>query len=97
MNKYILAGISIIIILIVLFGCTGKTNTLSGTIFVSGNEPFTYLALKGEDDKYYRLECEDTLKKELWSMQSQVVKLNYTDLKEMNRESIITVTEILKN
>jgi len=97
MKKYILAGISITLVLTIVFGCTGKTNTLNGTIFVSGNEPFTYLALKGENDTYYKLECDDTLKKELWSMQGTSVKIEYADLKESDKETIITVTKLLKN
>lgn len=95
MYKYFFTGILIIVVLVALIGCCGTKNTVSGTVFISGNEPFTYLALKGEDDTYYKLECEESVKKELWSMQGQTVKLRFKDLLEKNSENIITVTKIL--
>jgi len=98
MNKYFIAGISIILILLVFIGCAGtckSDKTISGTVFVSGNEPFTYLALKSDDDKYYKIECQDTLKKELWSMQGKIVKLKYSDIKKSDKQGILTVSQII--
>lgn len=96
MNKYFLTGILIITIILLVIGCAGKTNTINGTVFISGNEPFTYLALKGEDGTFYKLNCDETIENDLWSMQGQVVSLEYTDVNEMDRESIITVNKIIK-
>ena len=96
MKKYFLAGILIITIFLLFIGCTGKANTISGTVFVSGNEPFTYLALKGEDGTFYKLNCDEPIEKELWSKQGQVVSLEYTEVKEIDRESIIMVNKIIK-
>lgn len=98
MNRYYLAGILIILIITAMIGCVGSNKSrteLTGTIFISGNEPFTYLALKGEDDNYYKLLCEENVKKELWSLQGQKVSLEYSDLKKSDRESIVTVKKII--
>ena len=98
MNKYFVIGITFILILIFGIGCAGackSDNTISGTVFVSGNEPFTYLALKSEADKYYKIECSDSLKKELWSMQTKIVKLKYSDIIESDKQGVLTVSQII--
>ena len=81
-----------------IIGCVGNcttNNKLSGTLYVAGNEPFTYLALKSDDDKFYKLECDDTLKKELWSMQGKIVNLQYGDIKKTDVEYVVTISKIL--
>lgn len=98
MNRSFLSIVSTLLLMLLITGCTGsttKSNIIEGTVFISGNEPFTYLALKTQDDKYFKLNCEDELQKELWSMQGQVVKLHYKDLEETSIENVVTVIKIL--
>ncbi len=69
--------LNILIILIILFiGCSCPTDSdcVNGTIYVAGNEPFTYLAFSSNDD-YYRIECSDSIEKELWEMQGQIISI----------------------
>lgn len=88
-----------ILLLISLTGCTGSNTSekiVTGTIYISGNEPFTYLALKSDDDKYYKLDYNDELKKELWTMQGQVVKLEYSDIIDTEQGQVAKIIKILK-
>jgi len=71
-----------------IIGCAGSCNNnnkLSGTLYVAGNEPFTYLALDTKDRTVYKIECADSLKKELWQLQGKTVELNFTKLKEFDK------------
>ncbi len=80
--------ILIFTILICVFGCAGNSNSggkLSGTLYVAGNEPFTYLALDTKDRTIYKIECSDSLKKELWQLQGKTIKLNYNEIKKSDR------------
>ncbi len=88
----------LVIILIFTFilsniGCAGSCNTnkLSGTLYVAGNEPFTYLALDSEDGTIYKIECPDSLKKDLWQLQGETISLNYTEIKKYDRLNIAVV------
>jgi len=80
MNKYL-----ILIIVTVILGCASK-QSISGTIYISGNEPFAQLSLMTHDDTFYIIECSDELKKELWQLQGQIAIL-YIDKLE-NFETI---------
>jgi len=70
--KYIL-----ILITILMFSCTIITysdDCLCGIIYVSGNEPFTFLAFNTRDC-IYKIECSDNIKKELWQLQGQNINI----------------------
>ncbi len=85
-NKLYLILLAVIVINII--GCAGSSNTnnkLSGTLYVAGNEPFTYLALNTEDRTVYKIVCSDSLKKELWQLQGKSVELNYSEIKEFEK------------
>ena len=78
-----------------IIGCAGNSNTnnkLSGTLYVAGNEPFTYLALDTKDRTIYKIECSDSLKKEMWQLQGQTIELNYTEMIVLlNTENVVTL------
>ena len=81
-------------LLISIIGCAGNcnaTNKLSGTLYVAGNEPFTYLALDTKDRTVYKIECADSLKKELWQLQGQTIDLIYTEIKEFDKMNTAVV------
>jgi len=85
-NKLFFILLAVIVISII--GCAGNcnaNNNISGTLYVAGNEPFTYLALDTEDRTVYKIECTDSLKKELWKLQGKLVDLNYTEIKEFEK------------
>jgi hypothetical protein len=91
-NKLFTILLSTIVISII--GCAGNCNTtnkLSGTLYVAGNEPFTYLALDTKDRTVYKIECSDSLKKELWQLQGKIVELNFNQIKEFNKMNTAVV------
>lgn len=80
-----------------IIGCAGNCNTnnkLSGTIYISGNEPFTFLAIATDDQNrtVYRIECSDLLKNDLWKLQGKTVELNYDKIKEFEKLNIAVIT-----
>ena len=92
MNKPLFILLSIMIV--VLIGCAGnnKTNNkLIGILYVSGNEPFTHLSLHSNDDKYYKIECSDSLTIELWKLQGKTIELSLDELKEFDKLNIAVV------
>ena len=77
-----------------IIGCAGSCNTtnkLSGTLYVAGNEPFTYLALDTKDRTVYKIECSDSLKKELWQLQGKTIELNYNEIKKSDKLNTVVV------
>jgi len=91
-NKLFTILLSTIVVSII--GCAGNCNTtnkLSGTLYVAGNEPFTYLALDTKDRTVYKIECADSLKKELWQLQGKTVELNYAEIKEFEKLNIAVI------
>ncbi len=80
-------------IILSIIACAGdyNNNQLSGTLYVAGNEPFTYLALATKDRTVYKIECADSLKKELWQLQGNTVNLNYDEIKKYDRLNIVVV------
>jgi hypothetical protein len=85
-NKLFIIILTTIIISII--GCAGNcttNNKLSGTLYVAGNEPFTYLALDTKDRTVYKIECSESLKKELWQLQGKIVELNYNKIKKFDK------------
>lgn len=82
-------------IIISIIGCASSCNTtnkLSGTLYVAGNEPFTYLALDTKNRVIYKIECADSLKKDLWKLQGNTVTLYYDEIKKYDKLNIAVVT-----
>ena len=76
-----------------LISCAGNCNTnnkLSGTLYVAGNEPFTYIALDSKKGTVYKIECSDSLKKELWQLQGKIVSLGYNKIEKFDKVNILT-------
>lgn len=77
-----------------IIGCAGSCNTtnkLSGTLYVAGNEPFTYLALESKDGTTYKIECSDSLKSNLWQLQGENVSVDYNEIKKYDRLNIVVI------
>lgn len=92
MNKFIL--IIFFTITLGIIGCAGScnnTNKLSGTLYVAGNEPFTYLALDSKDGTIYKIECSDSLKNILWQLQGEIVSVDYDEIKKYDRLNIVVI------
>lgn len=92
MNKLVI--ILFFTLILGIIGCAGSCNTtnkLRGTLYVAGNEPFTYLALDSNDGTIYKIECADSLKKDLWKLQGKTVNLYYDEIKKYDRLNIAVV------
>ena len=70
-------------------------NTLKGYITVIGNEPFTKLALRTDDDKTYILQVSKELRDELWKKQGSYYYIKYGDLREETGNSTIVVEKVV--
>ena len=98
-KKFIQIVINALLVLSILqfSGCScncGKIsseNFVKGVITVVGNEPFTKLAIKTDDDKIYVLQCEKELHDDLWKKQGSVYYILYESLKKELGDSVITV------
>ena len=68
-------------------GTTGETDNqvrlLVGTIYVTGNEPFTKLALHGEDGNLYILRCEKTVEEELNQSQGRTYEIRFSLIEQL--------------
>ena len=91
MNKYFLAGILIIIVIVTLFGCCAAKNTISGTVYVAGNDPHNYLSFTSGIEDTYRIECSEDLKNELWNLQGKKVILHIDEIKEFEKFKVAVV------
>ncbi|GEM_PF-1801595 len=72
------------------------TVIISGRIFVSGHEPFTVLALEQDDGTAVTLSAADSLYKELWSHQNQIVKCKGKFIPDTLHEKSFYVIEYKK-
>ena len=69
---------NIIIILFLIILCSfskNKLRTIQGYIHVYGNDPFTFIGLKTEDNKEYAIAADDEIISELWKTQGNKVEL----------------------
>lgn len=93
--------ISLLMLVFIIIGCASNckttnnlnANVLSGVLYVAGNEPFTFLAFAAndEDNSIFKIECGDSLHKELWQLQGKTVELNYQEIKEFEKFHIVVI------
>ena len=76
-------------------GSMMEENTVKGYITIVGNEPFTKLALKTDDDKIFILQVSNELKNELLKKQGNYYYIKYGDLRKENGISTIVVEKII--
>ncbi len=68
----------IFLTLILAYGCyfgafTGENFQVKGRIYVTGNEPFTELAIQSDDGKTYLISKNSPVYKQLWNAQGSIV------------------------
>jgi len=93
--KLKISKLNIIHILLVL-GCilsmlNCNSNEIKGNLYVAGNEPFTYLALKTEEGAVYKLECSKEMEKELRQLQGKILNLEISEIKNFEKVNIAVV------
>ena len=72
-----------------------ESNTVKGFITVIGNEPFTKLAIRTDDNKTYVLQVSKELKDELWKKQGNYYYVKYSDLREEEGVSTLVVEKVI--
>ncbi len=77
--------ILISLFLLVMINCSffqssGKDEKLKGKIYITGNEPFTRLALKDRKGNVYYLQYEKNMKEQLWELQGKAVVIYYVSI-----------------
>lgn len=77
-------------------GC-GKTedNVKKGFITVIGNEPFTKLAIKTDDGKFYVLKSSKELQSELWKKQGSFYLIQYGELRTEDDNEVLIVEKAI--
>ena len=76
--------------------CGGeKDNIVKGFITIIGNEPFSKLGIKLENNKNYLLECSDELKKELWNRQGFYYAVEFSESKIENGVPVLVVKKAI--
>ncbi len=71
------------------------SNTVKGFITVIGNEPFTKLAIRTDDNKIYVLQVSKELKDELWKKQGNYYYIKFGDRREEEGVSILVVEKLI--
>lgn len=72
-----------------------ESNTVKGFITVIGNEPFTKLAIRTDDNKTYVLQVSKELKDELWNKQGNYYYIKYGELREEEGVSTLVVEKLI--
>lgn len=70
-------------------------NSVKGYITIIGNEPFTKLAIRTDDNKTYVLQVSKELKDELWKKQGNYYNIKYGDLREEEGISTLVVEKVI--
>ncbi len=79
-KKTIIKGIFIFIIMSCTFIslCSFRKNnmqTVEGYIFIYGNEPFTFIGIKTDNNKEYSISASDDIKKEIRTSQGKKIQI----------------------
>jgi hypothetical protein len=90
--------LSVIILIVILFtsGCSGAKNTLqtqniTGIIVVTGNEPFTHLAVQTGPSGIVILDCDKETKGFLLNNQGKTVKISYKRIDNTKTPNVVYV------
>ena len=75
--------------------CGKQENSIKGYITVVGNEPFTKLALRTENDKVFLLNCSKELESLLLKDQGNFYYITYNNIKEQEGTTIISVEKVV--
>jgi hypothetical protein len=101
---FILQNIFIVLVLfsamgVLISGCSGSKGTISenetmtGTIKVVGNEPFTRLALQTAEGKTYILECQKETRALLLQHQGYQATVEYDSVRQSFEGTTLRVTQ----
>ncbi len=70
--------------------------TMQGRIFVTGNEPFTQLAIEVSPQEVYLISKDSPDYRALWKLQGKMVKLTYTPVGKTQSQILVKSYQLLK-
>jgi hypothetical protein len=79
-------------------GCSSGSisdNSVRGSIVVVSNPPFSNIAIKTDEGKFYILDCSKELENQLWKEQGNFFYIKFKEMREENGETIIVVEKVL--
>lgn len=94
-------SILFVILMVSFYACCNcgsnldESNTVKGFITVIGNEPFTKLAIRTDDNKIYVLQVSKELKDELWKKQGNYYYIKFGDRREESGNSTLVVEKVI--
>lgn len=96
MNRKNLIFFTLLLLIPVIFSAccncgTKEDSYLKGQIIIIGNEPFTQLALRMEDEKVFAIECDKELEKELRKNQGRPFTVSFKESRVENGIPILVV------
>lgn len=101
-RRTIIPGLLILVLFLFTEACScncgnnsGEGNTLKGYIVAIGNDPFSKLAVRTEDDKTYVLQLSKELKEELSKKQGYYYYIQYGDIREEAGISTVVVEKAI--
>ncbi len=99
--KKIVTVMALSLIMMGLNACSTCKNTFSekgkikGSIVVIGNEPFSKLAIKTDDDNVYILKCKPDVERKLWKKQGDYYLVTFSKTEKDFRALVLIVDEIV--
>jgi len=88
----ILAGIIFISIILLTQACNDQNSTaIEGRLYVTGNEPFTHLAIETPANEVYILKYPKELKAELWENQGKVLEVKCKEIQKFEKFNTATL------
>ncbi|MGK9476561.1 hypothetical protein [Melioribacter sp. OK-6-Me] len=72
-----------------------ESGKIKGSIVIIGNEPFSKLALKTDDDNVYILKCKPDVERELWKKQGNYYQVTFSKTEKGDRAIVLVVDEIV--
>ena len=97
MRIFYISAIMVLSALIFLNACAGsRQQVLKGTIYVTGNAPFTSLALQTGPEESFHLTASDSLLKMMSAMQGYVVEIEYDSIEKSAIRKTANVISVKK-
>ena len=89
-EKNVIGRVLVLLLLFVAMSCAGS-GKVAGSVYIAGNEPFTWVALAAADGTVYKISATKELEQRLRGLQGKKVEEEYTNLTDAPEGKLITV------
>lgn len=98
-NVHCLPPYTLFLVLLVITACYSgehlKKESLTGQVYVTGNEPFVQLAIETPDKKVYFISKDSPVYRDLWQNQGKVITVQIDNTKK-SKEVFVVHFKIIK-